>query len=90
MKGPFSDPQHPYMYEEEDMWMAPGFINQFYPVGFSQLLSDPEVENKSKCVSIIIVTKVTILGVTTIWLICSYGFDGRHVFKGYSLVTCRT
>ncbi|XP_024394868.1 protein TIC 100 [Physcomitrium patens] len=32
MKGPFSDPQHPYMYEEEDMWMAPGFINQFYPV----------------------------------------------------------
>ncbi|KAG0614858.1 hypothetical protein M758_6G209300 [Ceratodon purpureus] len=32
MKGPFTDPQHPYMYEEEDMWMAPGFINQFYPV----------------------------------------------------------
>lgn len=32
MKGPFSDPQHPYMYDEEDMWMAPGFINQFYPV----------------------------------------------------------
>lgn len=34
MKGPFTDPQHPYMYEEEDMWMAPGFINQFYPVSF--------------------------------------------------------
>lgn len=38
MKGPFSDPQHPYMYEEEDMWMAPGFINQFYPVCLSELI----------------------------------------------------
>lgn len=28
--GPYSDPQHPYFYEEEDVWMAPGFINQFY------------------------------------------------------------
>ncbi|KAH9328224.1 hypothetical protein KI387_000332, partial [Taxus chinensis] len=32
LKGPYTDPQHPYMYEEEDMWMAPGFINQFYEV----------------------------------------------------------
>ncbi|BBN01371.1 hypothetical protein MPTK1_2g06920 [Marchantia polymorpha subsp. ruderalis] len=31
-KGPYSDPSHPYMYEEEDLWMAPGFINEFYPV----------------------------------------------------------
>ncbi|KAL3580936.1 hypothetical protein D5086_018771 [Populus alba] len=30
--GPYSDPQHPYFYEEEDAWMAPGFINQFYEV----------------------------------------------------------
>ena len=32
LKGPYSDPQHPYMYDEEDVWMAPGFINQFYEV----------------------------------------------------------
>lgn len=32
-RGPYSDPQHPYFYEEEDVWMAPGFINQFYEVG---------------------------------------------------------
>eukprot|EP01018_Ginkgo_biloba_P018254 Gb_21241 [translate_table: standard] len=32
MKGPYNDPQHPYMYEEEDLWMAPGFINAFYKV----------------------------------------------------------
>ncbi|XP_065865825.1 protein TIC 100 [Euphorbia lathyris] len=31
-RGPYSDPQHPYFYEEEDVWMAPGFINQFYKV----------------------------------------------------------
>ena len=31
-RGPYSDPQHPYFYEEEDVWMAPGFINQFYEV----------------------------------------------------------
>ncbi|PIA54774.1 hypothetical protein AQUCO_00900983v1 [Aquilegia coerulea] len=31
-RGPYNDPQHPYMYEEEDVWMAPGFINQFYEV----------------------------------------------------------
>ncbi|KAF9597090.1 hypothetical protein IFM89_015281 [Coptis chinensis] len=31
-RGPYSDPQHPYMYEAEDVWMAPGFINQFYEV----------------------------------------------------------
>ncbi|KAM7496866.1 hypothetical protein LguiA_021280 [Lonicera macranthoides] len=30
--GPYSDPQHHYFYEEEDVWMAPGFINQFYEV----------------------------------------------------------
>lgn len=30
--GPYSDPQHPYFYEEDDVWMAPGFINQFYEV----------------------------------------------------------
>lgn len=32
MKGPYGDPQHPYMYEEDDLWMAPGFINMFYEV----------------------------------------------------------
>ncbi|KAL4182467.1 hypothetical protein AMTRI_Chr11g150240 [Amborella trichopoda] len=31
-RGPYGDPQHPYLYEEEDVWMAPGFINQFYEV----------------------------------------------------------
>ncbi|KAJ7947936.1 TIC 100 protein [Quillaja saponaria] len=31
-RGPYSDPQHPYFYEDEDVWMAPGFINQFYEV----------------------------------------------------------
>ncbi|XP_009616747.1 protein TIC 100 isoform X2 [Nicotiana tomentosiformis] len=31
-RGPYSDPQHPYLYEEDDVWMAPGFINQFYEV----------------------------------------------------------
>ncbi|XP_026415266.1 protein TIC 100-like isoform X1 [Papaver somniferum] len=31
-RGPYSDPQHPYLYEGEDVWMAPGFINQFYEV----------------------------------------------------------
>lgn len=31
-RGPYSDPQHPYLYEGEDMWMAPGFINQFCEV----------------------------------------------------------
>ncbi|KAE8691046.1 TIC100 protein [Hibiscus syriacus] len=31
-RGPYGDPQHPYMYEEDDVWMAPGFINQFYEV----------------------------------------------------------
>ncbi|KAG6692220.1 hypothetical protein I3842_10G103700 [Carya illinoinensis] len=33
-RGPYSDPQHPYFYEEEDVWMAPGFINQFYKVPY--------------------------------------------------------
>lgn len=31
-RGPYGDPQHPYLFEEEDTWMAPGFINQFYEV----------------------------------------------------------
>ncbi|CAH8386035.1 unnamed protein product [Eruca vesicaria subsp. sativa] len=31
-RGPYGDPQHAYFYEEEDVWMAPGFINQFYEV----------------------------------------------------------
>ncbi|XP_050235113.1 protein TIC 100 isoform X2 [Mercurialis annua] len=31
-RGPYSDPQHPYFYEEDDVWMAPGFVNQFYEV----------------------------------------------------------
>ncbi|CAA2995015.1 TIC 100 [Olea europaea subsp. europaea] len=31
-RGPYSDPQHPYFYEEDEVWMAPGFINQFYEV----------------------------------------------------------
>ncbi|CAM6083834.1 unnamed protein product [Calypogeia fissa] len=31
-KGPYTDPSHPYMYEAEDLWMAPGFINAFYEV----------------------------------------------------------
>ncbi|KAL9672806.1 hypothetical protein QQ045_029058 [Rhodiola kirilowii] len=31
-RGPYSDPQHPYFYEDEDVWQAPGFINQFYEV----------------------------------------------------------
>ncbi|KAI3520589.1 hypothetical protein L1887_10039 [Cichorium endivia] len=31
-RGPYNDPQHPYLYEGEDVWMAPGFINQFHEV----------------------------------------------------------
>ncbi|XP_047317096.1 protein TIC 100 [Impatiens glandulifera] len=31
-RGPYTDPQHPYFYEEDDVWQAPGFINQFYEV----------------------------------------------------------
>lgn len=31
-RGPYGDPQHAYLYEGEDVWMAPGFINQFYEV----------------------------------------------------------
>lgn len=31
-RGPYNDPQHAYFYEGEDVWMAPGFINQFYEV----------------------------------------------------------
>nr|XP_043631962.1 protein TIC 100 [Erigeron canadensis] len=31
-RGPYNDPQHPYLYEGEDVWMAPGFINQFCEV----------------------------------------------------------
>lgn len=55
--GPYSDPQHPYFYEEEDVWMAPGFINQFYEVSyFVNLLLDlflghGEDENKCACLA---------------------------------------
>ncbi|GAU35022.1 hypothetical protein TSUD_103450 [Trifolium subterraneum] len=31
-RGPYNDPQHAYLYEGEDVWMSPGFINQFYEV----------------------------------------------------------
>ncbi|XP_020253284.1 protein TIC 100 [Asparagus officinalis] len=31
-RGPYGDPQHPYFYEEDDVWMAPGFVSQFYEV----------------------------------------------------------
>ncbi|XP_077241217.1 MORN (Membrane Occupation and Recognition Nexus) repeat-containing protein [Tasmannia lanceolata] len=31
-RGPYGDPQHPYFYDEDEVWMAPGFINQFYEV----------------------------------------------------------
>ncbi|WOL15516.1 protein TIC 100 isoform X2 [Canna indica] len=31
-RGPYGDPQHPYFYDDDDVWMAPGFINQFYDV----------------------------------------------------------
>uniref|UniRef100_A0A7N0RD03 MORN repeat-containing protein n=1 Tax=Kalanchoe fedtschenkoi TaxID=63787 RepID=A0A7N0RD03_KALFE len=31
-RGPYSDPQHPYFYEEDQVWQAPGFIYQFYEV----------------------------------------------------------
>ncbi|KAK1322815.1 hypothetical protein QJS10_CPA02g00671 [Acorus calamus] len=31
-RGPYGDPQHPYLYEEEEAWQAPGFISQFYDV----------------------------------------------------------
>ncbi|CAK8535338.1 unnamed protein product [Lathyrus sativus] len=31
-RGPYNDPQHAYLFEGEDVWMAPGFINQFYEV----------------------------------------------------------
>lgn len=31
-RGPYNDPQHPYFYEGEDVWMVPGFINQFHEV----------------------------------------------------------
>eukprot|EP00271_Cylindrocystis_brebissonii_P023017 TRINITY_DN91_c0_g1_i2.p1 TRINITY_DN91_c0_g1~~TRINITY_DN91_c0_g1_i2.p1 ORF type:complete len:1099 (+),score=321.61 TRINITY_DN91_c0_g1_i2:88-3384(+) len=30
--GPYNDPSHPYFYEDADMWMAPGFVNEFHPV----------------------------------------------------------
>ena len=38
-RGPYSDPQHPYLYEEDDVWMAPGFINQFYEVSWMMHIS---------------------------------------------------
>ena len=30
--GPYTDPSHPYHFDDDDMWMAPGFINEFHPV----------------------------------------------------------
>lgn len=42
-RGPYSDPQHPYFYEDEDVWMAPGFINQFYEVSYNQLFMTGEI-----------------------------------------------
>lgn len=41
-RGPYGDPQHPYLYEEEDAWQAPGFVNQFYEVGIDFLVSSME------------------------------------------------
>jgi hypothetical protein len=32
VKGPYNEPSHPYMYDDEDMWQAPGFVNEFYEV----------------------------------------------------------
>lgn len=37
-RGPYSDPQHPYFYEEEDMWQAPGFVNQFFEVSMCAIV----------------------------------------------------
>ena len=34
--GPDTDPSHPYHFDDDDMWMAPGFINEFHPVTAKQ------------------------------------------------------
>ncbi|KAL8473070.1 hypothetical protein ACS0TY_030057 [Phlomoides rotata] len=48
-RGPYSDPQHPYLYEEEDVWMAPGFINQFYEVPDYWKMYVHEVDQERRC-----------------------------------------
>ncbi|GKA37178.1 hypothetical protein Tco_0723743 [Tanacetum coccineum] len=47
-RGPYSDPQHPYLYEGEDVWMAPGFINQFceVPDYWKAYIEDVDEERK--------------------------------------------
>ncbi|CAI5489135.1 unnamed protein product [Closterium sp. Naga37s-1] len=32
VKGPYNEPSHPYLYDEDDMWQAPGFIHEFHDV----------------------------------------------------------
>ncbi|CAI5975031.1 unnamed protein product [Closterium sp. NIES-65] len=32
VKGPYNEPSHPYLYDEDDMWQAPGFIHEFHAV----------------------------------------------------------
>lgn len=46
VKGPYSDPSHPYMYEEEDLWMAPGFINAYYEVPKEWKLYVEDLDNE--------------------------------------------
>eukprot|EP00850_Spirogloea_muscicola_P023413 SM000354S13408 [mRNA] locus=s354:28525:33934:- [translate_table: standard] len=47
-KGPYTDPQHPYMYDEGDEWMAPGFINQFHKIPKTWLNYVKEVDKECK------------------------------------------
>ncbi|CAI5513349.1 unnamed protein product [Closterium sp. Naga37s-1] len=32
VKGPYNEPSHPYLYDEDDMWQVPGFIHEFHDV----------------------------------------------------------
>ncbi|GJP51767.1 hypothetical protein CLOM_g10910 [Closterium sp. NIES-68] len=32
VKGPYNEPSHPYLYDDDDMWQAPGFIHEFHEV----------------------------------------------------------
>ncbi|CAI5471689.1 unnamed protein product [Closterium sp. Yama58-4] len=32
VKGPYNEPSHPYLYDDDDMWQAPGFIHEFHDV----------------------------------------------------------
>lgn len=56
-RGPYGDPQHPYFYEDDDVWMAPGFINQFYEVSYHQLFKTDKkfhvTKNESKSIYLI-------------------------------------